>query len=82
VRGNSEVVLRIDDETVAISMTREQLQASFAALTEYVSELEHDALASMGDDHTLRELHHQMEVTEDALDTLTKALRALSQPID
>jgi len=42
VRGNAEVVLRIDDETVAISMNREQLQASFAALVEYVGELEQD----------------------------------------
>jgi phosphatidylserine/phosphatidylglycerophosphate/cardiolipin synthase-like enzyme len=82
VRGNAEVVLRIDDETVAISMNREQLQASFAALVEYVGELKQDALASMGDDHTLQELHHEMEVAEDALDTLTKALRALSQPIE
>jgi len=82
MKNNAEVVLRVDDETVAISMNREQLQASFAALTEYVSELEHDALASMGDDHTLQELHHQMEVSEDALDTVTKALRVLSRPLD
>jgi hypothetical protein len=82
MNNNAEVVLRVDDETVAVSFTREQMQSIFAALSTYVDELLHDALAAIGNHERLSHLHTESETAEDALDTVTKALRILSRPLD
>lgn len=78
---NAKVVQVNNEPHAAVVMSREHLQVSFAALTEYLDELQHDALAAMGDDHTVNELHHQIDMVEDVLDNVTYALRMVNTPV-